>query len=196
MSCPDVIKIGKILDSNDFLKYITEAEKLETVVHKYGTPFNIPNYPCWMQYLNEGNTLGSISFSRNTILNPLLNEMTDKIVEIFQSTFSKNFKPDKKRVHLLRTIGSIVKHKDEANRLCCINVGIKNSSVAITKISTDGIRKNFEKNSYDIKLEDGIGYLLNTNQWHSVEGTVETPRYLITYGFQKSFVEIQKLLGI
>lgn len=192
----DLIKIGNVLNTNDYLKYIDEAKNLETVVHKYGTPFNIPDYPCWMQYLNEGKVIGSISFTRNTILNPILSEMIDKIEQVLIPIFPKNFPPDKKKIHFMKTNGSIVKHKDEAGRLSCINIGIKNSSTALTKISNDGVYNNFETNFTEIKVEEGAAYLLNTNQWHAVEGDLSIDRYLITYGFNKSFNEIKTMFKL
>jgi hypothetical protein len=62
----ELLPLGKLIDPYEFQLYIDEAEKLETVVHKYGNDFIIPDYPCWMEYKNEGNITGSISFSRHT----------------------------------------------------------------------------------------------------------------------------------
>ena len=62
----DILELGKLIDHTEFQKYVDEAEKLETLVHKYGEAFEIPEYPCWMEYKNEANVNGSISFTRNT----------------------------------------------------------------------------------------------------------------------------------
>ena len=190
-----LIKIGKVLDPSDFQKYINEAEKLETVVHKYGTEFVVPDYPCWMKYSNEAGVSGSISFSRHTYKHPVLREMVDKIVELLTPIFPENAKPNIERVHFLKTKGSIVAHRDEAGRMTCINIGLKNSSSAITKISNDDILENFENNHTQYRIEDGTAYLLNTNSLHSVEGT-DVDRYLITYGFGHSFEIMKKALRI
>lgn len=191
-----LIRLGKILDPHDFEKYITEAEKLETVVHKYGQPFEVPDYPCWMQYLNEAKVPGSITFSRHTHKHPVLREMVDNIVKLLTPVFPKNMKPMVERVHFLKTAGSITAHRDEAGRMTCINIGLKNSSSAITKISNDGILENFENNHTDYRLEDGAAYLLNTNSLHSVDGDINIDRYLITYGFGQSFEIMKNVLGI
>jgi len=188
----EILDLGKLIDPDEFQKYVVEADKLETIIHRYGTVTAIPDYPCWMQYHNEGNVTGSISFTRNTQKHPVLKEMVLKICDIYRTIFPEYIPVLNERVHLLKTVGSIVVHKDEAGRNSCINVGLKNSSGAITKISTDGLRQNFDKNHYSIQTVDGHGYLLNTNQFHSVEGLSNQPRYLITYGFSEKFDVLQK----
>lgn len=191
-----IIRLGKLIDTQEFEKYIFEAEKLDTVIHKYGTEFVIPNYPCWMEYKNEGNVEGSIAFGRNTINHPILREMAHKVAQLLTPIFPAKHPPMPEGIHLVRTIGSIVKHRDEANRNACINIGLKNSSVAVTKISTDGIYENFEINNTSHRVEDGVAYLLNTNQIHSVEAPLNIPRYLITYGFREKFNSLTKILNI
>lgn len=183
----DIIEIGRLLEPIDFIKYINEAEKFETFVHKYGKEFVIPNYPCWMEYKNEGDIEGSISFTRNTSKNLILSEMVDKVIKILTPLFPKGIDPMKERVHLIRTTGYIITHKDEAGRNTCINIGLKNSSGAITKISNDGIYDTFELNHSEWIIKEGFGYLMNVNQWHAVESISPEPRYLITYGFGTKF---------
>lgn len=192
----NLIRLGSILDPVDFQKYIDEAEKLETVVHKYGTDFVVPDFPCWMQYSNEAGVKGSISFSRHTYKHPVLREMVEKIVELLTPIFPENLKPNIERVHFLKTRGSIVAHRDEAGRMTCINIGLKNSSSATTKISNDDIFENFQNNHSDYKIEDGVAYLLNTNSLHAVDGDDNLDRYLITYGFGHSFGTMKKVLRI
>lgn len=191
-----IIKIGKVLDPLQFEEYIAEAEELETVIHKYGSNFNVPDEPCWMSYSNEGGTVGSISFTRHTYRHPTLSNMVDKIIEALTPIFPSNILPKKERVHFIRTKGSIVPHVDEAGRLCCINIGIKNSSSAITLMSNDGIRENFYQNNSKYILEDGTAYLVNTSNIHSVVSDSEIPRYLITYGFGITIEEILKKFNI
>jgi len=183
----DMIEIGKLIEPSEFSKYIEETEKWETVVHKYGGEFVVPDYPCWMEYKNEGDIIGSISFSRNTYKNPIIAEMIDKVMKILEPIFPEGIKPIRERVHFIRTTGYIVLHKDEAGRNSCINIGVRNSSGAITRMSNDGIRANFENNHTPWVVKEGVGYLMNVNQWHAVESINEEPRYLITYGFGEKF---------
>ncbi len=190
----ELIKIGKIIDPVDFFPYIEEAEKLETVVHKYGSKFEIPSYPCWMEYKNEAKVIGSISFTRHTYQHPILREMVDKIVSLYTPIFPESEPPIPERVHIIRTTGSIPIHKDEAGRMSCINLGVQNSSGAKTFMSVDGIFENFTKNNEVTLIEDGCAYLMNTNQWHSVSTINGEPRYLITYGFEKPFHVIREKL--
>lgn len=191
-----ITKLGKIINPEDFEKFIEASKSLETVVHKYGQHFSIPEYPCWMEYRNEGNVNGSISFSRHTHKHPVLHEMTQKVVDILSDLFPVDIKPMIERVHFLKTRGSIVKHRDEAGRLSCINIGLMNSDSAITKISNDDVFMNFENNHTDYNIEDGVAYLLDTHRLHAVSGNPNIDRYLITYGFDKPFDEIKSKLRI
>jgi len=188
-----MLSLGKLLDSKDFEKYIEETDKFETVVHKYGTKFVIPEYPCWMEYRVEAGVIGSISFTRNTVKNPILYEMIEKVVWIIDSITIDKFKPDPNRIHLVKTKGSILPHRDEAGRMSCINIGIKNSSSAVTKISNDDSKINFYNNSTDYIIEDGFGFLVNTNRYHAVSGDLNLSRYLITYGFGSKFEETKTI---
>ena len=190
----DILKLGKLIEPSEFVKYIDEAEKWETVVHKYGGEFIVPDYPCWMEYKNEGNIVGSISFSRNTHKNPMMIEMVEKVIKALSPIFPDDTQPIKERVHFIRTTGFIVLHKDEAGRNSCINIGVKNSSGAITRMSNDGIYENFQQNNTPWVIKEGIGYLMNVNQWHEVESISDEPRYLITYGFGTKFNVIKDKL--
>lgn len=183
----NIINLGKLIDPDMFQVYIDAAEKLETVVHKYGSEFVVPDYPCWMEYKNEGNIPGSISFTRHTNKHIVLTEMVKRVIDILTPIFPDNAPPMIERVHFIRTLGNIVPHRDEAGRYACINIGVKNSSKAITKISNDNIYENFDNNYTPYVVIEGFGYLLNTNQIHAVEGELDTPRYLITYGFGTKF---------
>lgn len=182
-----MLNLGKLLNPGEFEKYIKETETFEEVVHKYGTEFNVPEYPCWMTYKDEEGIVGSISFTRNTIKNPVLQEMVEKVVEIINNITISSFKPNPNRVHFIKTIGNILPHRDEAGRMCCINIGVKNSNSAITKISNTNSYIDFYNNSIDYIIEDGVGFLVNTNNIHAVTGNLSIPRYLITYGFGSKF---------
>ena len=192
----NILKIGTLINPAEFDQYIIEAEKLETVFHKYDNPFNVPDYPCWMAYKTLRDSEGSISFSRHTSTHPILKEMVSKIADILTPILPVKHPAIPERIHFIRTIGSVLPHIDEASRMCCINIGVKNSSSAVTKISNDGIPENFSINNTAYTIEDGVGYLLNTNQLHSVEGDLSIPRYLITYGFGAQFNIVEKALRI
>jgi hypothetical protein len=192
----NIIDLGKLIDPEEFNVYVSIAEKLETVIHKYGKEFVFPEYPCWISYENEGGVIGSISFSRHTGKHPILAEMVRKVADILYPMFPENYKPEVNRIHLIRTQGNIPIHKDEAGRLTCINIGIKNSSSAITRMGHGGPREEFKNNHTSIKLKDGHGYLVNTNAFHSVESLTDEPRYLITYGFGVQFDYFRNFLKI
>ena len=188
----NIVDLGKLINSNDFQIYVDEAEKLETVVHKYGEDFVIPDYPCWMEYRNEGDVEGSISFTRHTNKHPILKEMVEKVFNIFKIIFPASRPVILERIHFIRTKGSVIVHKDEAGRNTCINIGVRNSIGAITKMSNDNIKHNFNKNHSSITVIEGHGYLINTNQYHAVESINDKPRYLITYGFGDTFDVLKK----
>jgi hypothetical protein len=188
----NIISLGKLINPNDFQIYVDEAEKLETVIHKYGGDFVIPDYPCWMEYRNEGNIEGSISFTRHTNKHPILEEMVEKVFDIFKIIFPASRPVILERIHFIRTKGSVIVHKDEAGRNTCINIGVRNSIGAITKMSNDNIYSNFNNNHSLTTVLEGHGYLMNTNQYHAVESTNDQPRYLITYGFGDKFDNLEK----
>ena len=188
----NIVDLGKLINSNDFQIYVDEAEKLETVVHKYGEDFVIPDRPCWMEYKNEGDVEGSISFTRHTNKHPILKEMVEKVFNIFKIIFPASRSVILERIHFIRTKGSVIVHKDEAGRNTCINIGVRNSIGAITKMSNDNIKHNFNNNHSAITVIEGHGYLMNTNQYHAVESINDKPRYLITYGFGDMFDVLKK----
>jgi hypothetical protein len=179
----EYLDLGKVVDPDQFNEWIERTLQFETVVHRYGTEFKIPDYPCWMEYRGEGGLQGYISFTRNTSLDPVLQDMIDTLQVTFKNFFPEGIIPSRERIHLIKTSGCIPVHRDEANRLCCINIGIKNSDAAITRISNDGVYDNFNSNHSEFRVKPGHAYLMNTGQWHSVESSPDTVRYLITYGF-------------
>jgi len=188
-----MLSLGKLLNPNEFHKYVKETNYFETVLHKYGTEVNVPDYPCWMKYNYEGGEIGSISFTRNTMKNVVLREMIEKVGLLIDSITIDKFKPDLSRIHFIKTEGNIPPHKDEGNRMCCINIGIKNSNSAVTKISNINSNINFYNDCADYVVEDGFGFLLNTNRYHAVTGDTNKPRYLITYGFSHKFEDVKNI---
>lgn len=192
----NIIDLGKLIDVEEFVPYINAAEQLETVIHRYGSEFVVPEYPCWIAYTNEGQLHGSISFTRHTSNHPLLLEMVIKVAKILKPIFPTKYAPEESRIHLIRTKGNIPVHRDEAGRLTCINIGLKNSSGAITRMGHGGPREEFNKAHTATILKDGHGYLVNTNEFHSVESILEEPRYLITYGFGVKFDYFKQFLRL
>jgi hypothetical protein len=186
-----MLSLGKLLDPSEFDKYIEETNSFETVLHKYGTKMVVPSYPCWMEYRDEKGIAGSIGFTRNTIKNNVLYEMCEKVAKIIDNITIDEFKPDPNRVHFIKTLGSILPHRDESSRMCCINIGVKNSNSAITKIAHQNT--NVNNNSTNYIIEDGFGFLVNTYNYHAVTGDRHTPRYLITYGFGHEFDDVKRI---
>lgn len=184
-----VKELGKLVNPADFDQYIDVAETLDTVGHIYGTPYRVPDYACWMTY-SVSKKHGDIAFTRHTWKHEILSEFTDKVVDIFGQIFPSWIKPVKERVHIIRTNGSVPVHKDEGGRMSCLNVGLRNSSTAITRMTNDGIRENFENNHTDYVVQEGYGYLLNTNAFHSVISDFPGHRYLITYGFGEEYSKL------
>ena len=177
-----IVQIGKLPNLNVYIDYLDAAANLEIVHHKYGNSINVPDYPCWMEYQIDSEGSGSISFTRHTCKHPVLKYMAENIVQ-YLSTVFKGIVFEERRVHFLRTIGNIPPHVDESGRICCINIGLKNSNTATTYMSNDGILENFEINNTRYILEDGGVYLVNTANIHAVRSDYEDYRYLITYGF-------------
>lgn len=188
----EYLDLGKVLDPEKFTAWINRTEQFENFVHVYGSDFKIPDYPCWMEYQGEGGLDGSISFTRNTIKDPVLIGMVDELYDIFLGFFPPSIKPNRERIHLIKTRGCIPVHRDEANRLSCINIGLKNSQSALTHISTDGIYENFNSSHATFRVAPGHAYLLNTAQWHSVESPKDVVRYLVTYGFGVPFSTLKQ----
>lgn len=175
--------LGEIIDVSEYQKYIDASATLPHVEKKYGDPYRIPNYPCWMDYGNPSG--GSISFTRHTYSHPVLREMCDKIAIIVRKLLPKStIYPE--RVHIIKTVKSVPAHRDEGGRMTCINFGIRNSSKAITKFSNDDNFETFNTNHTVYTVKDGHGYLVNVAVIHSVVGT-DDERYLITYGTEELY---------
>jgi hypothetical protein len=174
--------------------FVSASESLEIVTHKYGTVTNIPNYPCWMEYLNEGNVQGSISFTRHTDQHPLLKDMVTLIIEKFSIIFPKHVPLLRERVHFIRTKGDIVPHRDENGRKCCINIGVKNSDGALTKMGIDDSFDTFNERHDTHVVDSGVGYLVDVGRIHAVTALNNEYRYLITYGFAQTYDKMLSLL--
>lgn len=185
-------KLTKLIDASEFEKYIVAAEDLETIFHTYGNPQPVMSYTCWMEYKTK---VGSISFTRNTANHPILKEMVEKVLTLLTPIFPADSPPHPLRLHIIKTVNSINPHTDEGGRLCCINIGLKDSSNAVVQVSNDNCRETFLTNHTDYIVEEGYAYLLNTANLHSVVG-IDQPRYLITYAFGNLYDEVLRGLRL
>lgn len=185
---PNIFELGRLINPVEYQEYIHVADLLDVIVHSYGTAMKIPEYPCMMEYRNEGAMIGTISFSRHTYFHPVLKQMVDKVIDILTPIFPQKCPPNPLRVHILKTSGNIPIHMDESGRTTAINIGLHNSAGAVTNIGLTGcIRETFNENNEPIILQDGHGYIVNTSQWHSVSAINSNPRYLITYSSGSPF---------
>jgi hypothetical protein len=176
-----ITDLGTNIDVEPFQKYIDISQSLPHVEKIYGAPYNVPEYPCWMDYGSPEK--GSISFTRNTYLHSALYEMCKTVADIIQQFFPKLvIIPE--RVHIIKTVKGVPIHRDEGGRLSCIN-----STTAVTKFGIDDRLDTFESNHADFVLQDGHIYLVNVSIFHSVRGTTDE-RYLITYGFGETYEEL------
>lgn len=176
-----MIKLCKLLDALDFEKYIEASDSFPVKLRKHGDPFLVVDYPYWQKYSQSQN--GNISFAVNSFMDPIVNEMTLNVAELLKEIFPRDMPVDSTRVRLVRTIGNVNRHRDEAGRLSCINIGLRNSSASITRFGVEDKLETFDTNHVDYKVEEGCAYLVNTGILHEVIGP-QIPRYLITYGFQ------------
>lgn len=180
-------KIGSNFVFPSHIYDIEELENVPVVKHVYGQETVIPDSFCWMTY--AGVNGGEISFSRNT--GKFLPKVSAYVLEYLQDLTTVKLSPE--RVHFIRTRGFVNPHRDEANRKCCINIGLKNSSKATTKICLTENLEDFYTKHASFICEDGSAYLLDTTRIHGVDGTME-PRLLITYGFGANFEVIKGTL--
>jgi len=179
--------LGLVLDPTKFSSYIDAIDSLPIVSKDYGAPYANLDHPYLMKY--NSHLVGYIAFTRNTHKHPILKELCDKVVPII-SNFVKvgeAIVPD--RVHIIKTENRVPAHIDEGGRVCCINIGLKNSNTAITRFGNDNLRETFYTSYTDFEVEDGHAYLVNVSRLHAVMGS-SVPRYLITYGFGETYKEL------
>lgn len=103
-------------------------------------------------------------------------QLVDSCVTMMGSQTGLDFQPS--NVVLIRTLGSIQMHKDLGAHRCKFNFGIRNSQAARTLLYDDNRRLLHAE-----RLQDGVGYLLNSSMFHSVEadpGQTEY-RYFLTF---------------
>jgi hypothetical protein len=151
--------------------------------HHYGGFIEAnPTELYWLEYQQAGG--GNISFVRKLYLQ--YPDVAEYLVNYIRQSFPK-LELYKERVNILKTVGSIVPHVDESNRMCSINIGVKNSKGAITKMSSTRVRSEYESTVKTYQCQDGHGYLIDTSCFHEVIAVNQEPRYLFTYGFGRDF---------
>jgi|APGre2960657423_1045063.scaffolds.fasta_scaffold12936_3 hypothetical protein len=180
--------------NNDFrLPEGFTTELLDTLPirkHHYGQPMEeTASSLYWTEYQPFQAGDGTISFARALFLQY---PDTAQYVANYITSFFPNLPLDYRRINLLKTCGSIRVHKDENNRKCCINIGIKNSTGAVTKTSSTLDHAIFEDVAVSHVCQDGYAYLLDTSRLHRVIAVNDQPRYLFTYGFARTFEEVHQ----
>ena len=106
--------------------------------------------------------------------------------DLLQSFIKHEIKPE--RVNIIRTMNNenVLPHSD-VTRDICINIGLRNSNLAKTRMSehTDATYFN-DKPTTDFIMNNGDVYLLSTKNAHSVEPVtyIQEPRYIITYNLK------------
>ena len=156
--------------------------------HHYHQPMDSdPKTLYWTEYQPFRPGDGTISFARRLYLEHP--EVAKHVLEYLEFLFpSISF--DIQRVNLLKTHGSIRSHVDESQRMCCVNIGIANSSGAITRTSSTKDFNLFDSVAETHQCIDGHAYLLDTSSVHEVKAMNDQPRYLFTYGFGRSFNDV------
>jgi hypothetical protein len=181
-------ELGHILDILDFEKYIEISETYPIVYRTYGTPPPVCNFPHWTAYQNRPPASGMNAFTDHINDESPLREMQIQVARLIQPLLD-DFNIVADRIRLMKSVGSLNRHIDEGGRRCCINIGLRNSSTAVTRYSY-GTHIDFQKTAKSFRVEEGHAYLLNTNILHDVVGDKSLTRYLITYGFRESYDEV------
>lgn len=177
--------LGMVINLEKFIPYIDIVDSLPVITKVYGESYNVPDYPCLMRY--NSHLDGYIAFTRNT--HYVLKDMCDEIASIISMFINTGEIISPTKVHVIKTEGSIPPHIDEGGRRCCINIGLKNSSSALTRFGIDNERGSFCEKYVDFNVIEGHGYLVNVARLHAVIGN-SSPRYLITYGVHNTYSEI------
>lgn len=166
-------------------------ETLPIYKHRYGMPMEAnPTTLYWTEYQPTLPNTGTISFARKLYIQ--YPEVAMYISKYLESLFPR-ITFDYRRVNLLKTKGSIQPHVDESNRSSCINIGIKNSSISITRASSVKEKSLFLNNFEEVVCQDNHAYLLDTSSYHEVVSTDDTvERFLFTYGLGVSFETMVK----
>lgn len=155
-------------------------------------PVNNIDFPCYQQYPNGVvvshnfydffpdeciNVCDKLSMLKNN-----LKDFNLKSVLFDQFLETKSFRP--KRVRLMECNHFIKPHTDL--REIGINIGLKNSSNAITSVSESKNQNNVNSIPfYQYRLDDGDVLILNTHHAHWIEPIdINIKRYIISYNLK------------
>lgn len=165
----------------------SSIESLPTIMHVYNTPQPQSEDPFWMEFSkpldptidNLGHGHGTIAFTKHT--SRILPELVNSVYSYFMDIAPK-FPWQKDRIHLIRTAGYVIPHRDEPSvRRTTINIGLKNSNCAETRFSNIGSLTDVTDTTNFI-MEDGDVYMLDVFKVHSVHPIKPCDyRYLVTY---------------
>lgn len=161
---------------------LSVLETLPVMSHPYGGLQPSNDVFRWMTYYDAD---GEIAFARN--LGTFMPEVAAYTVEFLSSRVEGKFDPH--RVNFMRTLGNVSPHIDEGGRNCCINIGVRGASNAVTQFA---ISDNFEAEHGECTVQDGCAYLLDVSRIHAVKSVKHEHRLLISYGFGVSFDDVLK----
>jgi hypothetical protein len=153
--------------------------QLPEIIHTYGNP-QPPIGGYWMSYIRQQPSQEEykISFLRHAH-NIFPTFITD-VTLYLTSVLARPIMPS--AITIMRTIGSVPPHIDEA-RKTCVNIGLHNTTVAMTVCH--------DEPEIAQTCCDNCAYLLDVSKTHSVRSFSRyTPRYLVSYGMTESYDEI------
>ena len=151
-------------------------DRLPVIDHKYGDPQPDSMTFKWMRYVQPE---GYISFARN--LGAYMPLVAYHVTEYLKTVIDVPI--PFARVNFMKTAGCVGPHRDEGGRKSVINIGIRNASAAITRVSLDNDFDTFETEYEDYTVEDGCAYVLDVDNVHAVLDQKGGERLLITCGF-------------
>ncbi len=164
------------------IKEFEEAKSLKEYIHVYGD--SDANHSStevyWKTYAKAkyNDKGGAISFTRNS--HNLIN-LNKEIVDYLESLLSVSISPQ--HIHLMKTIGQILPHIDEA-RTSVINIGLENSSKALTRVSLfQSCFGEIDKlNMTETRCQEFLPYALDVSKTHEViPDKLDQYRYLVGY---------------
>ena len=95
----NIVELTLRIDPKAYYEFVSVARTLPEVIHKYGGEQPEIGQPHLMTYSNEGWNIGSISFTRLTIQNLVLKNLSELFYEDTRSIWSSQirFFPERER---------------------------------------------------------------------------------------------------
>lgn len=181
----------RLIDSsfNNRVSIDLDGIDMPLFAHVYGCSLDYSAEPFWMRYASP---FGSLTFSR--FLYKKYPDFTKGVAEYLNGLFKSKIKFYHESVNIFYTEGDIVPHRDESGRVSSINIGLKNSDVAITSYSPTNTLVRYHEDKVDFQCVDGATYLLNTSNIHAVSGPRGVCRYMITYSLGIEYATVLDML--